>query len=97
MRRVHVSVTGTVQGVGFRPFVFRLASELGLKGWVRNDPAGGRVPVLFDSPCHAVYSGYEEEQHLETRTPCQARKKVSRRSKPKLCQILKIVFPLNLS
>jgi len=29
-----------VQGVGFRPLCFRLATELGLNGWVRNSPAG---------------------------------------------------------
>ncbi len=39
-RRVRVRVTGTVQGVGFRPFVYRLARELGLAGWVLNDSAG---------------------------------------------------------
>src|SRR5262245_26248504 len=33
-------VTGLVQGIGFRPFVFRLARELGLCGWVRNDSGG---------------------------------------------------------
>jgi hydrogenase maturation protein HypF len=33
-------VEGTVQGVGFRPFVFRVASELGLGGWVLNDSRG---------------------------------------------------------
>ncbi len=37
-RRVHV--TGIVQGVGFRPFVYRLARELGLIGFVYNDPSG---------------------------------------------------------
>ncbi len=39
-RRVRARVTGTVQGVGFRPFVFRLATDLGLEGWVLNDTRG---------------------------------------------------------
>lgn len=33
-------VSGIVQGVGFRPFVYRLATELQMTGWVRNTPAG---------------------------------------------------------
>ncbi len=39
-QRVRVSIRGAVQGVGFRPFVFRLARELGLTGWVSNSPQG---------------------------------------------------------
>ena len=37
---VLLRVRGTVQGVGFRPFVLRAATRLHLSGWVRNDPQG---------------------------------------------------------
>lgn len=38
-------IRGLVQGVGFRPYVWRLANALGLCGWVRNDEAGVTVAV----------------------------------------------------
>ncbi|MFB3903287.1 MAG: carbamoyltransferase HypF [Acidobacteriota bacterium] len=40
-----MALQGTVQGVGFRPFVYRLASNLCLTGWVRNTPAGVLLEV----------------------------------------------------
>ena len=43
--RLRVQIRGAVQGVGFRPFVFRLASELGLTGWVNNSPQGVSIEV----------------------------------------------------
>ena len=47
-RRVRIRVTGTVQGVGFRPFVYRSALELGLAGHVLNDEHG--VVVEAEGP-----------------------------------------------
>lgn len=38
-----IRVSGVVQGVGFRPFVWRLARELSLTGWVRNDAEGVEI------------------------------------------------------
>jgi acylphosphatase len=44
-RRASVRVTGTVQGVGFRPYIYRLASELSLSGYVLNDSRGVLLEV----------------------------------------------------
>lgn len=43
--RLRIAIRGAVQGVGFRPFVFRLATELGLKGWVNNSTQGLFIEV----------------------------------------------------
>ncbi|HEX6124373.1 MAG TPA: carbamoyltransferase HypF [Pyrinomonadaceae bacterium] len=45
VQRLSVAVRGAVQGVGFRPFVHRLASEIGLTGWVRNSSQGVFIDV----------------------------------------------------
>ena len=44
-RRTLVRVEGTVQGVGFRPYVYRLAGQLGLSGYVLNDEHGVLIEV----------------------------------------------------
>ncbi|PSB02755.1 carbamoyltransferase HypF [Merismopedia glauca CCAP 1448/3] len=80
LQRLKVRVRGMVQGVGFRPFVYTLATELGLKGWVRNDRNGvdieveGITSVLTtfwerlerDRPAHAIVSQVETDWLL----PC---------------------------
>jgi len=48
--RLRVSIRGAVQGVGFRPFVFRLAEELGLTGWVLNSAQGVFLEVEGERP-----------------------------------------------
>jgi hydrogenase maturation protein HypF len=48
-RRARARVEGTVQGVGFRPYVHRLAGELGLGGYVLNDARGVLLEVEGDA------------------------------------------------
>ena len=43
-----ISVTGLVQGVGFRPFVYRLARQFELNGWVNNTNVSVQVCVNTD-------------------------------------------------
>ncbi len=43
--RKRVRLTGVVQGVGFRPFVWNRATRLGLAGWVRNDSSGVTIEL----------------------------------------------------
>ena len=45
MSRLSVQVRGVVQGVGFRPFVYRIAHAHGLTGWVRNRPDGVEIEI----------------------------------------------------
>jgi len=43
-RRIHI--TGIVQGVGFRPFVYNLATRLGLSGWVLNSSSSVEIATV---------------------------------------------------
>lgn len=45
--RLHVLISGLVQGVGFRHATYRKAATMGLSGWVRNTP-DGRVEAVFE-------------------------------------------------
>ena len=59
--RKRLLVNGIVQGVGFRPFVYRLAFRYALKGFVRNTPSGviievQGIPSLLENFCSALRS-----------------------------------------
>ncbi|HKT89789.1 MAG TPA: carbamoyltransferase HypF [Candidatus Sulfotelmatobacter sp.] len=45
VERLRITLRGAVQGVGFRPFVYRLATEMSLTGWVLNSSSGLVVEV----------------------------------------------------
>ncbi|MBI6545846.1 MAG: carbamoyltransferase HypF, partial [Cyanobacteria bacterium NC_groundwater_1444_Ag_S-0.65um_54_12] len=66
-RRLAITAYGVVQGVGFRPFVYRLASEFQLSGWVRNGTDGVRIEVQGTADSLASFL-----EALRTRQPPQA-------------------------
>ena len=66
--RVKVNVSGIVQGVGFRPFVYRTAVRLGLAGYVRNRGDAG-VEILLEGQQEAI-DGFLRD--LTERKPPQA-------------------------
>lgn len=51
--RVHVFVSGRVQGVGYRMSTYDVATDLGINGWVRNLP-DERVEAVFEGDRHTV-------------------------------------------
>ena len=53
--RLQATISGRVQGVGYRYFVYEHASPLGLTGWVRN-LQDGRVEVLAEGSTEALES-----------------------------------------
>ncbi len=62
-----IEVRGVVQGVGFRPFIYRLAYEHDLKGWVRNTSGSVEIEVEGDE---VALKGFLN--NLKTQTPPMA-------------------------
>ena len=59
----YIRITGIVQGVGFRPFIYRLAKQYQLTGWVKNTSAGVEITV----------NGHPKDiEEFETQLPLQA-------------------------
>ncbi len=58
-RHIYI-VTGQVQGVGFRPFIYREASKLGLTGSVGNTPEGVRIEAQGDEAALAAFSSFPD-------------------------------------
>lgn len=67
MRKI-IDVRGVVQGVGFRPFVYRLAHEHSLTGWVLNHSGG--VEIEVQGPAAALSAFVRD---LEAQAPPLAR------------------------
>jgi hydrogenase maturation protein HypF len=57
-----ISVTGLVQGVGFRPFVYRLARKYNLNGWVVNRTDG--LSIRIEGPSSVIPSFIEDLENL---------------------------------
>ncbi len=53
---LEITVFGVVQGVGFRPYVYRLAHSLGFKGWVQNINFG--VKIHLESEDETIFSAF---------------------------------------
>lgn len=54
-KRLKIRITGVVQGVGFRPFVWCLATELNVAGWVINGVRGVEIEAQADPPALLIF------------------------------------------
>jgi hydrogenase maturation protein HypF len=66
-RRVRLRIRGAVQGVGFRPYVYRIAQDLGVAGWVANDAEGVVVEAEAEGRVLDAFM-----RHLRTQLPAPA-------------------------
>ena len=70
MQLAVISVRGVVQGVGFRPYIYSLANQYGLKGWVSNTSEGVKIqvegsPHAIDPFCHDLPIKAPPAAHIE--------------------------------
>jgi hydrogenase maturation protein HypF len=65
---LHIRCRGLVQGVGFRPYVWRLATELNLQGYVRNDGDGVFIEICGKPTALALF-----RERLEREAPPRSR------------------------
>ena len=81
-RRKHIDVRGIVQGVGFRPFVYKLAHSLGLTGYVFNSSSGvtieieggeAEIATFLETAARRTASAFRDRFH------CSRRRRSSRR------------------
>nr|MBN2276446.1 carbamoyltransferase HypF [candidate division Zixibacteria bacterium] len=69
--RLGLDIKGIVQGVGFRPFVYRLATDMGLGGRVNNSPRGVRIEIegsrsILDKFIHRLKTEHPIHAAIET-------------------------------
>lgn len=70
VKRVVIQIQGTVQGVGFRPFVYNLAHKLALTGWVNNSAQGVHIeaegdPTTLDEFILRLQSDKPHHAHIQ--------------------------------
>lgn len=85
---LRLTISGRVQGVGFRPYVYRLAHDFDLRGWVRNET--GTVEIWVEGALAALESF---EQALLQQAPPLARPRLASRSsaEPQAFETFKIL------
>jgi hydrogenase maturation protein HypF len=71
--RLSIDVKGAIQGVGFRPFVHRLANELNLKGYVLNSPGGVQIEIEGEQSTLEIFLSrlHNDKPHLAIITSCE--------------------------
>ena len=62
LQRARITIQGAVQGVGFRPFIYRLAADCGVTGWVNNSSQGVTIEAEASRPQLEIFLHSIERQ-----------------------------------